>query len=160
EYEQYLVFTYIVLPLLHFFAFTFFACQLFRRRCTVVLVAAGYTLSGIGLWHSAWFYFQEPFTLFFLLGAWVHVLRRPNCASAMWLLAAVLVQMASLNYWTIYNSWFLLIVTCTHAWIYRLRLLRACVRARGWLSRHPLRGTLLGVLAVSCALLWLFIAGR
>jgi hypothetical protein len=104
EYVQYIVMNFGLLPFLTFFSFAVFASLIFRRRATVVLVAIAYTLSGIGLWNSAWFYFQESFTLFFLLAAWVGLLQRPTLPRAAALIAAILIQVASINYWTVYNS--------------------------------------------------------
>src|SRR5262249_7675871 len=56
EYPQYLVVTYVVLPLLAFVAFLWVCTLLFTSRAAALLAAIVYAFSGIGLWHSAWFY--------------------------------------------------------------------------------------------------------
>ncbi len=157
EYVQYLVMTFGVLPFLTFFSFAVFASLIFRRRATVVLVATAYTLSGIGLWNSAWFYFQESFTLFFLLAAWVGLLKRPTLPRAMALIAAVLVQVASINYWTVYNSWFVLIVVAGHGWAYRTQVVRAWLRLRRWTADHRAAAAGLAGLIIAVTVPWVAI---
>src|SRR5262249_42387818 len=106
EYQQYLVFTYILSPFAAFFFVNLFLCRLFRNRWVILLAATSFAFSTVGLWLSAFMYFQETATLFFLLAAWLGVLQRPTFSRALLLLAAVIVQLSSINYWTIYNSWF------------------------------------------------------
>src|SRR4051794_26441619 len=67
EYLQYLAMTYLLLPFLAFVAFGYFCSQFLARREAVALAMIAYVLSSVGLWNSAWFYFQEPASLFFLL---------------------------------------------------------------------------------------------
>jgi Bacterial membrane protein YfhO len=154
EYLQFLTFTYVVLPFLTFLCFAAFARLLFRRRCTVVLVTAAYALSGIGLWNSAWFYFQESFTLFFFLAAWVAVLQRPNLQRALVLLMAVLVQATSFNYWTIYNSWFILICLGTYCAVYRSQVVRCWYALCRGVSSHRSATAGLTVLSLTMLILW------
>ena len=154
EYLQFLTFTYVVLPFLTFLCFAAFARLLFRRRCTVVLVAAAYTLSGIGLWNSAWFYFQESFTLFFFLAAWVAVLKRHTLPRALVLLMAVLVQATSFNYWTIYNSWFILICLGTYCAVYRSQVARCWHALRGAVSSHRKATAGLAVMSLTVLISW------
>src|SRR5438132_37046 len=75
EYSQYLVVNYLILPFLTFFGLSLLASFVFRRRLSVMLVALTYAFSGIGLWQSAWFYFQESSSLFFVLAAHVAALQ-------------------------------------------------------------------------------------
>ena len=130
EYVQYLVMNYLVLPFLAFLAFGYFCAQFLRRRVAIAFAMAAYALSGIGLWNGAWFYFQEPATVFFLLGTTLAVLRRPSTANACLWLAAVLVQFASLNYWTVYNILFVAVALGVHAAVYPYRWWRAGRRLR------------------------------
>jgi hypothetical protein len=116
EYIQYLTVNYIILPFLNFLAFSLFTTILFRRRATIFLVVVAYVFSGIGIWDSAWFYFQEGFSLFFLLWSIFKLLRQPTIPNWLIFLAAALLQITSLNYWTIYNSWFVLILLGAYAW--------------------------------------------
>ncbi len=69
EYYQYLTVNYIVLPFLSFWAFAAFFGNIFKSRITIFWLSLGYALSGIGLWQSGWFYFQESFTFFSVLAA-------------------------------------------------------------------------------------------
>src|SRR5207244_2942908 len=113
-----------------------FAAQLFRRRVTLVLLLLVYTFSGIGLWNSSWFYFQESATLFFLLGSALLLLRRPTPPRLLLFLAAVLVQGTSLNYWSVYNAWFRLLFVGSHACLYRDRWRRLIGRLAGWVAAN------------------------
>src|SRR5262249_8208859 len=109
EYYQFLVLTLVVLPFLTYLFLGCLARLLFRTRTAVVLTVLVYAFSGIGLWNQAWFYYQEPATLFLLLATAVALLQRPSAVRALLFLLAVLIQFCSLNYWTLYNSWFILI---------------------------------------------------
>jgi hypothetical protein len=154
EYLQYLVVTYVVLPFLAFASFAWFCTLVMRRRESVVLAMIAYVLSGIGLWDSAWFYFQEPFSLFFLLAATLALVNRPRAASLLVWLAAILVQLASLNYWTLYNLFFVAIVLGSHAATHSNRWRRAGRRIAVIAKRH--RRTALAVAAAFAvtALAW------
>ena len=132
EYLQYLTINYAVFPFLAFLSFGWFVSCLFRSRYVVSLMMIIYVFSGIGLWNSAWFYFQEAFTLFFLLGAFLALLKRPNLGNWLIALVAILIQVTSTNYWTIYNSWFILIIIIAyaithkaqfHSWLLKTRCL-------------------------------------
>lgn len=151
EYYQYLTVNYVLLPCLAYWAFSLFACQLFRSRATVAFLGLGYALSGIGLWHTAWFYFQEPFTLFLLLAACLHVLRRPTAGRCLLFLAAALIQATSINYWTLYNLFFVTIVLGAYVVVYPARLYRFGRRIGQMLSRR--RGTALALGAAVLAAL-------
>ena len=126
EYLQYLIVTYIVLPFLAFLAFSTFCAAFFRRRSTIFITTFVYSFSGIGLWNSSWFYFQEPFTLFLFLGSLLHAARRPTVRGLLALLVATLIQIASCNYWTIYNFFFIAIVLGGYCWAYPHRIRRLC----------------------------------
>jgi hypothetical protein len=157
EYYQYLIFTYILSPFAAFFAFNLFLCRLFRNRWAILLASTAFAFSTIGLWFSAFLYFQETGTLFFLLAAWLGVLQRPTFSRAMLLLAAVVVQTSSINYWTIYNSWFVLLVVGSHGWIHRDQLERAWRRTWNWLRQHRRPALALGLALISLAGIWLYI---
>ena len=137
EYPQYLVVTYVVLPLLAFVAFLWVCTLLFTSRAAALLAAIVYAFSGIGLWHSAWFYFQEPFTLFFLVGAAIAALRRPVASRLLLLLVAALVQIASFNYWSLYNAWFLALTLGTYAVVHGNQVRRLGRRLGELRRRHP-----------------------
>ncbi len=159
EYPQYLAMTYVVLPYLAFLAFALFAGQLFRHRTTIFLVCIAYTFSGIGLWNSAWFYFQEPFSLFLFLAACLAALKRPSPRRLLLLLAATLVQLTSFNYWTLYNSCFIAIVLGAHAWTHPLQPRR--LGRRVWTLARRYRGATAAVAlgAAATLLLWVVLIG-
>lgn len=137
EYVQYLIVNYLVLPFLAFAAFAWFCSLILRRRASIALALTAYVLSGIGLWHSAWFYFQEAFSLFFLLGASIAVLQRPTPARLFVWLAAILVQLASLNYWTVYNLFLFVSLAGAYAATHRNQCVRLAVRVRRLVRARP-----------------------
>ena len=100
EYEQYVAINFLVFPFLSYVAFGAFASLIFRRRAVVVFVLVVYAFSGLGIWNSSWFYFQESATLFFFLAAVIAVLQAPTVRRWALLAAAVVVQATSTNYWT------------------------------------------------------------
>ena len=137
EYLQYVAVTYLVLPSLAYWAFLTFCSLLFASRAAVVLAGIVYAFSGIGLWQSAWFYFQEPFTLYLVLAAVVGALRRPVASRLLLVPAAVLVQIASFNYWTLYNSWFLVLVLGVYGGFHANQVRRLGRRLRDlWRTRR------------------------
>ncbi|HEV3117642.1 MAG TPA: hypothetical protein VGY58_11345 [Gemmataceae bacterium] len=156
EYYQYLTVTYLILPFLTFLGFSLFASFLFRQRLTALLVTMVYTFSGIGLWNSAWFYFQESCTLFVLLAASIAALQRPSPRRLWLLFAALLVQVTSINYWTVYNFFFIAILLGSYCWAYANQVRRLYCRVAALLrQRTPanvgvlvLAGGLLAVWAV------------
>jgi hypothetical protein len=115
EYEQYLAFNYLLLPFLTLWALGELMRGLVRHPAAILLAMATYALSSIGIWSSAWFYWQESCTLLFLLATFVHALRRPTVGRIALLGVAVLVQVTSLNYWSAYNALFVAIVLATIA---------------------------------------------
>ena len=155
EYVQYLIVTYIVLPFLALLAFAWLCSLLFRSRSTVVLATLAYCLSSVGLWNSAWFYFQEPATTFFLLGSWIHLVQRPGPRSVTLALAASLVQLASVNYWTVYSSWFILIVLGTGALVYPARVRRTWSRVVDAARRRPWPSFALATVMLVVGGLWI-----
>ncbi|HLW66260.1 MAG TPA: YfhO family protein [Gemmataceae bacterium] len=157
EYYQYLIFTYILSPFAAFFSFNLFLCRLFRSRWAILLAATAFAFSTVGLWFSAFLYFQETGTLFFLLAAWLGVVQRPTLSRAMVLLAAILTQISSINYWTIYNSWFLLLVVGSHGWIHRNQLERAWRRFAEFSRRHRRLIAGMGVGFACLAGAWLYL---
>jgi hypothetical protein len=154
EYYQYLVVNFLVLPFLAAWSFALFASFLFRRRSAVLLASLAYTLSGIGIWNSAWFYFQEPFTLFLFLAACLAALRRPTSRRLLLLAAAALMQLTSFNYWTLYNAFFLVIVLGGYAWTYPLQVRRLARRALQAAARHRRAAAFLGLLSVAALAAW------
>ncbi len=154
EYYQYLAVNFVVLPLLAAWAFALFAGLLYRRRLTVAVVSLAWGLSGIGLWHSAWFYFQEPFTLFLLLAAGLAALRRPTPPRLLLLLAAGVVQATSVNYWTVYNAFFMAIILASYALAYPHRLRRLLRRARQAAARHRAGAAAVAAGALAAVALW------
>lgn len=159
EYFQYLTITYVVFPFLTFLALSLFTSLIFRRRATVLLVLVVYTFSGIGLWNSAWFFFQEPFTLFLLLAAAVALLQRPSGRSLLLLLAALLVQLTSINYWTVYNSWFIAILLAAYCWTHPNQLRRLFVRTIEIIRRHKTWASASFIMFGLALIVWLVIIG-
>jgi hypothetical protein len=130
EYSQYLAFNYLLLPFLTFWALGELMRGIVRHPAAVLLAMATYALSSIGIWNAAWFYSQETCTLLFLLATFVHAVRCPSGGRIALLGVAVLVQVASLNYWSVYNTLFLLTVLTAFACCHPRelsRLLRAVV---------------------------------
>lgn len=154
EYYQYLVVNYMVLPFLAYAAFGYFCTQFLRRRGSVVLAVAAYAFSGIGLWNSAWFYFQEGASLFFLLGSTLAVLRLPTPSRFLVCLAAVLVQFASLNYWTVYNIFFVAIVLGLYGAIHPNQVRRLVARVLLWMRRYPRASLLVGAGVLGAIAAW------
>ncbi len=107
EYMQYLTVNYLVLPFLAYWALGELARTIVVHRVTVFAIVGTFALSGIGLWNGAWFYFQEAFTLLFFLAAFVRAVQGPTPRAIALLSAAILVQITSVNYWTIFNAPFL-----------------------------------------------------
>lgn len=154
EYYQYLVVNHLVFPFLAIGAFAYFASHILRTRTAVALAVMVYVLSGIGIWYSAWFFFQEAFSVFFLLGTSVALLQRPTPGRAFAWLAAVLVQLASLNYWTVYNIFFVAILGGAYAATHW----NQCVRLGAWTvalrRRYPAAMALAGVAFAAVAIAW------
>lgn len=159
EYFQYLTITYIIFPFLAFLAFALFSSLIFRHRATIFLVLVVYTFSGIGLWNSAWFYFQEPFTLFLFLAAITAALQKPTARRLLLLLAALLIQLTSINYWTVYNLWFVCIVLGAYWWTHSNQVRRFFVRTKGIIRRHKARAGLVAIAILLTAFIWLIIIG-
>jgi hypothetical protein len=159
EYPQYLVVNFLVLPFLAELAFAAFAAQLFRRRSTILLVSLVWTLSGVGLWHSAWFYFQEPFSLYLLLAAALAALRRPTARRLLLLLAAGVLQATSVNYWTVYNLFFVAILLGTYACVHPTQFRRLARRARGLAARHRAAASVLFLGLLALGAVWAVLLG-
>lgn len=106
EYALYLGVTYIVLPWCAFLAFGWLTSLLTKRALAIFFACSVYALSTVGLWEGAWFYFQEPATFTFLLAATIAFIQEPSRRRIALLLTAILIQSASLNYWTVYNLFF------------------------------------------------------
>jgi hypothetical protein len=155
EYLQYLLLNYLILPYLAILAFILFAAGFLRTRAALALAALVFTLSGIGLWLSAWFYFQETFTFFLLLTAAHGLLCRPTARRLLLFTAAALIQATSLNYWTLYNLFFFIIVVGAWAWQYPHRFARLWRRLKDVPSRAGLALSIR--LAAVAAALWLLL---
>lgn len=136
EYFQYLIITYIVLPFLTFLTFAFFTGRIFVHRTSTLLALIAYTFSGIGLWNSAWFYFQEPFVLFFLLATCIGLLQRPSIRRTLLCIAAIIIQITSFNYWTLYNSWFIILFLVAYSLMYKNQVYRLYVRVANILRQY------------------------
>ncbi len=154
EYHQYLIVNYMVLPFLYFAALTHFVSLLFQRRVTQLLIVTVCTFSYVGWINSAWFYFQEPFTMILVLGAIIAYLKRPTPQRLGWLLLAGLIQLTSLNYWAVFNIWFMLIVLGTYIWLHPHQLRHAWLETRKTIQTHRLLAVLLGLLVILTALAW------
>lgn len=105
EYIQFLIFNHLLSPFLSFLAFGWCCSKFLKTRRAMVLGVLVFSLSGIGAWISAWFYYQEWISFFFLVGAYISFLRSPGRNNLLVFATALLVQVASANYWTVYNSW-------------------------------------------------------
>lgn len=154
EYVQYLILTYILLPFLTFCAFTALCCLVFRSRITVTLMLLVYTLSGIGLWYSALFYFQESFSLFCLLAALIGFLQKPRLSRLALTLIAILIQASSINYWTVYNSWFFVIFLGAYCVVYPQHLWRVSRMLTDLFLRQKRAVCLVSVMMAIPLMLW------
>jgi hypothetical protein len=153
EYSQYIAFTYILMPFLTFVAGTLFFKQIYENRSVITILMLAYAFSSIGIWNSAWFYFQESFTLFAVLGTAIAFLKKPT-QSRMWLfLAAALMQVCSANYWTVHNSWLYLIGAASYTIAFPNQVRRAFVRIRQFANLDRRKTVaVVGMLALTAAL--------
>jgi hypothetical protein len=153
EYAQYITFTYILMPFLTFVAGTLFFKQIYENRTVITILMLAYAFSSIGIWNSAWFYFQESFTLFAVLGTSIAFLKKPT-QSRLWLfLAAVLMQVCSANYWTVHNSWLYLIGASSYAVAFPNQVRRAFIRIKQFANIDRRKtGAVVGLLALTAAL--------
>jgi hypothetical protein len=154
EYVQFLVVEFIVLPYLTAWFLVYFLRQFLKRQAAVLLVLIVYTFSGIGLWNSAWFYYQESWTSLFLLGSILAMLRRPTPRHMLVSLIAVLVQAASANYWTVYNSFFLTATVAIYATTHKERVWRLGRRLRQWTRQRPWQAGGAVLAALSTLVIW------
>jgi hypothetical protein len=152
EYNQYLIVNYLILAFLTFFSVALFLSYIFRRRAPIVMILIVYTFSGIGLWNSAWFYFQEPFTFFLLMAAILALFQRPTQRRLLFVIAAALIQFTSLNYWTVYNLWFFVFLVGAYIVIYRTQAYRLWKRAPALLRQPQILA--LGAGAAIVVVLW------
>jgi len=106
EYVYYVFTTFVLLAWCAVAAFGWLVSQFCRQPLAIVFACIVYALSTIGLWDGAWFYFQEPATFSFLLGSAIALIAHQTRTRAILFLVAVLIQVASINYWTLYNLFF------------------------------------------------------
>lgn len=154
EYSQYITFTFILMPFLTFVAGTLFFRQIYESRAVITVLMLAYVFSSIGIWNSAWFYFQESFTLFAVLGTSIAFLKKPSQGRLWMLLAAVLMQICSANYWTVHNSWLYLIGAASYAAAFPNQIRRAFVRIKQIASIDRRRTIAVGSLFVLTVALW------
>jgi hypothetical protein len=154
EFYQFLIVAYIILPFLAFFTLAIFTSLIFRSRVTILLVLVVYTFSGIGLWNSAWFFFQMPFNTFFLLASAIALLQKPTPPRLLALLAALVIQITSFSYYSIYNSWFILIILGTYCWIHPNQLRRLAIRSLQFIKQNKGSWILVAVLCAITVGLW------
>ncbi len=159
EYYQYLIVNYALLPFLYFVALAAFLSLIFRRRATIFFIMTAFTFSFVGWVNNTWFYFQEPFTMILLLGAAIAYLKRPTPQRLGWLLIAILIQLTSFNYWTVFNFWFMLIVLSTYAWLHPHQLRGAWLKTRSHVQAHPRLAAFLGVLITATMVIWVITLG-
>lgn len=159
EYFQYLTVNYIILPFLTFFSFSLFVSYIFRHRATILFVVIIYTFSGIGVWNSAWFYFQESFSLFFVLATIIGVLQRPSIQGLSLTLVALIIQLTSINYWTVYNSWFLVIILITYFWFHLSQVRKFIFYAQTLFKNHKVLTRSVAILLMLVLTSWLLIIG-
>lgn len=159
EYGQYISFTYLLMPFLTFLAGTLFFKQIYENRAVVATLMIAYAFSSIGIWNSAWFYFQESFTLFAVLGTTTAYLKKPTMPRLWLALAAILVQICSANYWTVHNSWLYLIGAASYAFAFPNQIRRAGVRIRQAVQSDRKTAIALASLFVITAGLWTFCLG-
>lgn len=154
EYLQYMAVTYLVFPFLASLALGYMARQIFASRWTILFILIVYNLSGIGLWNGAWFYFQEAFSLFWLLGSFLTLCRKPSVGNGLWFTLAVVNQVASFNYWTLYNIPFILIFIGSYLVVYWRRVVWAVHRLQQTVISMPrIWQAALGSIVI-CILLW------
>ncbi len=138
EYLLYLLVTYGLLPWLSLAALGLLLTRLLRHPLAVGLVLVSYALTAPGLAHSMYVYWQEPFSMFLLLWAYVALLQDPRPHRLAWLGIAGLIQAASLNYWTVFNSWFMLLFVVGYALFHPGEVRATLGFMAGHLRRAPL----------------------
>lgn len=159
EYGQYLAITYVVYPFLAFWAFASFVSLLFKHRLTIALVTILFVFSGAGFWYGTWFYFQEPATLFFFLYSLFLFLRQPKRNHALLLLIAALIQVVSVNYWTLYNSWFIGIIMISYGLTHPNQVKRSLSRAWRMVKRHMRWTIVLSAVLLLTLVFWALVIG-
>jgi hypothetical protein len=147
EYVQYLTYTYVLAPVLAYTAFILLARRFCQTWIAASLALVCYALGGPGIWNGAWMFYQEWFCVFLLLLAYDVFVRQPSRRAFLLLGIATLIYAASLNYWTVFASWFVAFFIIAHSLIYRP------TTAARWLVtflRRPLPATLTALMVLIC----------
>lgn len=152
EYVLYLILTYVIVPWAAFAAFGWLTCLIAPNPFAVLFSCVVYGLSTVGLWGSAWFYFQELFTLNLVIASFVYLLQNPSAGRVYLFFVAVLIQVSSINYWTFYNLFFVAAALLTCTVLFSGKLKQACVCA--WKTPTWAKA----VTFASCGV-WLFLLG-
>ncbi|WP_270937868.1 hypothetical protein [Falsiroseomonas oryzae] len=158
EYRQYLIFTYVLMPIVAYASLALLMRRLCAGWLAPALAVVTYALSGTGIWNNAWMFHQEWACLFLVLWALDRWIAQPSPAHLATLGAACLIYSASASYWTVFSSWFLLAALASHAWLFAARWRRAVRSLLHLLRRRP-AAIALAVLVVSAVSLWSTIQG-
>ena len=99
-----------ITPLLTIYFLLKFSSLFCKKTSTLIIIAAGYLFTGIGLWNDSWFYWQDQMFMWLILyaviGLLVHTCKKNYC----FFCGALICFTASANYWTLHNILFIMIV--------------------------------------------------
>ena len=125
EYQYYVFTNFVLLVWCAIAGFGWLVSQFSQRPFAIVFSCIVYAFSTIGLWEGSWFYFQEPATFNFLLGSTIALMNGQTRTRASLFLVAVLIQVASINFWTLYNLFFFVVFVGSYVCFFPTKARRA-----------------------------------
>jgi hypothetical protein len=155
EYFQYLTVNTILLPFLTYFFFALFSLSVFNRRPVTVFLGVVYAFSNTGLWNSAWFLYQEPATVWLVLFSLVNFFKNTGLKAFSLLCIAAVIQFMSLNYWTVFYSWFYVIITGSFAFTHPDEVSACFSKTKQMYKNNRLLLTAMCLLTVFLPLIWI-----
>jgi hypothetical protein len=157
EYFQYLAVNTIILPFLTYFFLALFIQSLFKHRLVTTFATIVYAYSNIGLWNSAWFLYQESMAFWFILFSFTNLIELTNLKNLSIFCVSLIVLGMSVNYWTIFYSWYYGIIFLTYIIIYKNRILSAVHKYKLVLKKSPLLVSTLEILTVMVIAIWFYL---
>lgn len=156
EYFQFLAFNYVLAPILAYAAFALLALRYCGTWLAATLALGCYALGGPGIWNNSWMFYQEWFCIFLLLLALDLTIASATRAHLALLGTAALIVAASLNYWTVFASWYVAAFATGLLVAYRGGVRRAVRTA--WHDRTR-SSMAVGAVTLSITLLWVVLIG-
>jgi hypothetical protein len=152
EYRQFLVFNYILMPILAYSALFLLATRLCTNFSIQILIVFAYAFSGTGIWNNAWMYYQEWACIFLFFWSLDLFISKPTPLSFLALCISILNYAASASYWTLFSSWILLSALGLHVLYFRphWRRVGPWMRAAVFSSRRLVIAG--GLVVLSCGL--------